>query len=50
MTGLRWILVLTGLGLMVRVAYVLFVERGDALSGDGAYYHEAANLLSLIHI
>ena len=46
MTGLRWILVLTGLGLMVRVAYVLFVERGDALSGDGAYYHEAANLLA----
>ncbi|GIT45880.1 MAG: hypothetical protein Ct9H300mP12_04650 [Acidimicrobiales bacterium] len=31
---------------MVRVAYVLFVERGDALSGDGAYYHEAANLLA----
>ena len=45
-SGIRWILVLTGLGLMVRLAYVLFVERGDPLSGDGVYYHEAANLLA----
>ena len=43
---IRWIIVLTGLGLMVRLAYVLFVERGDPLSGDGTYYHEAANLLA----
>ncbi|SVC10565.1 uncharacterized protein METZ01_LOCUS263419, partial [marine metagenome] len=41
MTAARWILVLTGLGLVIRVAYVLFVERGDPLSGDGVYYHEA---------
>lgn len=43
---IRWILVLTGLGLIVRLSYVLFVERGDPLSGDGIYYHEAANLLA----
>jgi len=46
MTGVRWILLLAGLGLVVRVAYVLLVERGDPLSGDGVYYHEAANLLA----
>jgi len=46
MTAGRWILVLTGLGLVIRVAYVLFVERGDPLSGDGTYYHQAANLLA----
>ena len=34
------------LGLVLRVAYVLLVERGDPLSGDGVYYHEAANLLA----
>ena len=34
------------LGLALRVAYVLLVERGDPLSGDGVYYHEAANLLA----
>ncbi|MED5220424.1 MAG: hypothetical protein VYD11_02175 [Actinomycetota bacterium] len=46
MTPIRWIFVLTGLGFMIRLAYVLFVERGDPLSGDGVYYHEAANLLA----
>ncbi len=46
MTTVRWILVVTALGLVIRVAYVLFVERGDPLSGDGIYYHEAANLLA----
>ena len=35
MTPIRWIFVLTGLGFMIRLAYVLFVERGDPLSGDG---------------
>ena len=34
------------LGLALRVAYVLLVERGAPLSGDGVYYHEAANLLA----
>ena len=34
------------LGLVLRVAYVLLVERGHPLSGDGVYYHEAANLLA----
>jgi 4-amino-4-deoxy-L-arabinose transferase-like glycosyltransferase len=33
-------------GLLLRVAYVLLVERGAPLSGDGTYYHEAANLLA----
>ena len=33
-------------GLLLRVAYVLLVERGAPLSGDGIYYHEAANLLA----
>ena len=46
MTSLQWILLLTGLGLAIRVAYVLFIERGHPLSGDGIYYHEAANLLA----
>ena len=29
------------LGLALRVAYVLLVERGDPLSGDGVYYHRS---------
>jgi 4-amino-4-deoxy-L-arabinose transferase-like glycosyltransferase len=33
-------------GFVLRVAYVLLVERGSPLSGDGIYYHEAANLLA----
>ncbi len=34
------------LGLTVRLAYVLSVRWGGPLSGDGVYYHEAANLLA----
>ena len=42
----RWLALLVAIALVLRVAYVLVVERGDPLSGDGAYYHEAANLLA----
>ena len=42
----RWLALLVAAALVLRVAYVLVVERGDPLSGDGAYYHEAANLLA----
>ena len=34
------------LALAVRVGYVLTVERGDELPGDGFYYHQAALLLA----
>ena len=34
------------LALAVRVGYVLAVERGDELPGDGFYYHQAALLLA----
>jgi 4-amino-4-deoxy-L-arabinose transferase-like glycosyltransferase len=34
------------LALGVRVGYVLTVERGDALPGDGFYYHHAGLLLA----
>lgn len=40
------LLLLGALALGVRVGYVLTVERGDELPGDGFYYHEAANLLA----
>ena len=46
MTGIGWVLLLAGVGLVLRVAYILVVEWGDPLSGDGTYYHEAANLLA----
>ena len=42
----RWLALLVAAALVLRVAYVLVVERGDPLSGDGVYYHEAANLLA----
>tara|TARA_Y100000780_G_scaffold84457_1_gene76352 strand:- start:287 stop:1675 length:1389 start_codon:yes stop_codon:yes gene_type:complete len=42
----RRLSIIVTLGLILRVAYVLLVERGDPLSGDGVYYHEAANLLA----
>ena len=46
-TTFRWRLTLVTLaGLAIRVLYVMFVERGDPLSGDAVYYHEAANLLA----
>ena len=42
----RRLSVISGLALALRLAYVLFVERGDPLSGDALYYHEAARLLA----
>jgi len=42
----RRLSVITGLALALRLAYVLFIERGDPLSGDALYYHEAARLLA----
>jgi len=40
------ILVLALVGLAIRLAYVLTIRWGGPLSGDGVYYHEAANLLA----
>ena len=40
------VLVLALVGLAIRLAYVLSVRWGGPLSGDGVYYHEAANLLA----
>lgn len=40
------LLVVSVLALAVRVGYVLVVERGDELPGDGFYYHQAAILLA----
>ena len=42
----RWVLLISVLGLILRLAYVLLVVPGAALSGDGVYYHEAANLMA----
>lgn len=42
----RRLLLLTLLGLVVRVGYVLVVEQGDEITGDATYYHTAANLLA----
>lgn len=33
-------------GLAIRITYILVVNWGDPLSGDGFYYHHAANLLA----
>jgi len=40
------VLTLALVGLAIRLAYVLTVRWGGPLSGDGVYYHEAANLLA----
>ncbi len=53
MNRLRWpasfagrLLLITLLGLVIRVGYVVVVERGDPLSGDAIGYHHNANLLA----
>lgn len=40
------LLLLALLALGIRGGYVLLVERGEPLTGDAFYYHEAANLLA----
>jgi hypothetical protein len=40
------LLLITLLGLVLRVGYVVVVERGDPLSGDAIGYHHSANLLA----
>ena len=42
----RRLLLITLGGLVLRILYVLLVERGDPLTGDAIYYHEAANLFA----
>ena len=42
----RRLLAITAAGLVLRLVYVVTVERGDALSGDAWYYHEAAKVLA----
>ena len=42
----RRVLAITLAGLALRLLYVITVERGDALSGDAWYYHEAAKALA----
>ncbi|MCU0274809.1 MAG: glycosyltransferase family 39 protein, partial [Acidimicrobiales bacterium] len=53
MNRVRWpasfagrLLLITLLGLVIRVGYVVVVERGDPLSGDAIGYHHNANLLA----
>ena len=36
---LRWVALITGVGLLVRVAYVLFVTHDSAVWGDAYFYH-----------
>ena len=43
---MRRIVLLAGVGLVVRLAYLVALRWGGPLSGDGVYYHEAANLLA----
>ncbi len=40
------LLLITLLGLVLRVGYVVVVERGDPLSGDAIGYHHSANLVA----
>ena len=42
----RRLALITLAGLVLRVLYVLLVERGDPLSGDGAGYHHQANMIA----
>jgi 4-amino-4-deoxy-L-arabinose transferase-like glycosyltransferase len=44
----RWrveLAVVTTIGLVVRLVYVIGFKRGTALVGDASYYHQGANLL-----
>jgi hypothetical protein len=49
-TGVRrfgfWLLVITAVALVVRVAYVWFVYRYRTIGGDPLYYHLGGNLLA----
>ncbi len=43
---LRWVALITGVGLLVRVAYVLFVTHDSAIWGDAYFYHYSSNLIA----
>ena len=42
----RWVAAITGVGLLVRVAYVLFVTHDSAIWGDAYFYHYSSNLIA----
>ena len=42
----RWVALITGVGLIGRVAYVLFVTRHATVWGDAYFYHESSNLIA----
>ena len=42
----RRLLLIAAFGLVLRLVYVLVIERGDPLSGDGAGYHHQANMIA----
>ncbi len=42
----RWVALITAVGLVGRVAYVLFVTRHSTVWGDAYFYHESSNLIA----
>jgi asparagine N-glycosylation enzyme membrane subunit Stt3 len=42
----RWVALITAVGLVGRVAYVLFVTRHYTVWGDAYFYHESSNLIA----
>ena len=42
----RWVALITGVGLIGRIAYVLFVTRHYTVWGDAYFYHESSNLIA----
>ncbi|HMF04118.1 MAG TPA: glycosyltransferase family 39 protein [Acidimicrobiia bacterium] len=45
-TFVRWLTIITIVGLAVRLAYVLLVRRDHVVGGDAFFYHVGANLLA----
>ena len=42
----RWVALITAVGLVGRVLYVMFVTRHGAVWGDAYFYHESSNLIA----
>ncbi len=42
----RWVALITAIGLIGRIAYVLLVTRNYAVWGDAYFYHESSNLIA----
>jgi hypothetical protein len=45
----RWLVAVTAVGVVIRVAYVLLARRDLLVGGDALYYHYGANLLAQGH-